>query len=331
MFKMNKILLVIFVCMFISFKSYSQDPQFSQFYASSLYLNPAFTGNTEGGRFSSVYRNQWAAIPGAFVSYSFAYDYNLSNVNSGLGLMVTHDKAGSGGLKYTNIGGLYSYAFQIKRKLFFRAGLKFSYTFRGINQSQLVFADQIIRDNALESVESFNSYGVSYFDAGTGGLLYSSKYWLGISFDHISRPEQSLILKETHLPIKSSIHGGYNFVFLESQDDDGTSLVTAFNFKHQLNWNQLDVGAYYNKGPFVVGLWYRGVPLMKTFENNYNNDAIVFLTGVSYKGVKFGYSYDITISKLAGNTGGSHEISLIFEHGKKQKRKRRGAVPCAKF
>lgn len=330
MFKLKKIVLLI--CVIISLKSYGQDPQFSQFYASSLYLNPAFTGNTEVGRLSGIYRNQWASIPGAFVSYSFAYDYNLSNVNSGVGLMVTTDKAGSGGLKFTNVAGLYSYAFQLKRKLYFKAGLKFSYTFRGIDESKLLFADQIIRDGAQESVEGFSNFRISYFDAGAGGLLYSKKYWLGFSLDHINQPEQSLVFKVTNLPIKSSFHGGYNFILNNNSNDDGeTSITAAFNYKNQLNWNQLDIGAYYNKGPFVLGLWYRGVPLMKTYENNYNNDALVFLMGFQANGIKIGYSYDITVSKLSGNTGGSHEISLIYEHSRKHKKKRRQAVPCAKF
>lgn len=318
--------------MIISLKTYCQDPQFSQFYAASLYLNPAFTGNTEVGRFSGIYRNQWVSIPGAFVSYSFSYDYNLSEMNSGIGLMVTQDKAGSGGLKFTNIAGLYSYALKLKRKLFFKAGLKFSYTFRGLDESRLLFADQIIRDGALETTESFNNSNISYFDAGTGGLLYSDKFWVGFSLDHLTQPEQSLVFKVADLPMKSSIHGGYNFILDgNSPDESEASITAAFNYKHQLNWNQLDLGAYYNRGPFVLGLWYRGIPLMKTFGNNYNNDAIVFLAGVKANRLKIGYSYDVTISKLYGNTGGSHEISLLFEHSKKKKRKRRGAVPCAKF
>ena len=320
--------------MILSLSAYSQDPQFSQFYASSLYLNPAFTGNTEAGRFSGIYRDQWAAIPGAFVSSSFAYDHNLSDYNSGIGLIVTSDKSGTGGLKFTNIGGLYSYAFKINRKLFFRTGIKFSYTFRGIDKSRLVFADQIIRNGAPQSVESFSDDDNSYFDAGTGALLYTDKYWIGVSLDHITQPNQSFfgIGTEARLPIKSSIHGGYNFMYHETVKGDYESSITAaFNFKHQLKWNQLDIGAYYNKHAFVIGLWYRGIPFIKTSSIS-SNDAIVFLVGVQTNGIKIGYSYDVTVSKLAGNTGGSHELSLIYEYPyKKKRRKNRHAVPCAKF
>ncbi|MGB1253256.1 MAG: type IX secretion system membrane protein PorP/SprF, partial [Candidatus Promineifilaceae bacterium] len=61
--------------MSLSLMGYSQDPQFSQFYASPLYLNPAFTGNVDLGQFAFSYRNQWPGIPGKFISYSASYEH----------------------------------------------------------------------------------------------------------------------------------------------------------------------------------------------------------------------------------------------------------------
>lgn len=324
--------IVVIILLLMSLSAYSQDPQFSQFYAHSLYLNPAFTGNTDVGRLSGIFRNQWASIPGAFVSYSFAYDHNLTDLNSGVGIIATHDKAGSGGLKFTNIGGLYSYYFAIHRKLFVRAGLKFSYTSRGIDKSRLVFADQIIRDGAAETVETFSDDANSYLDASTGGLIYSQNFWIGFSLDHITQPEQSFLSGVAYLPLKTSFHGGYNFVLDENvKGDVETSITAAFNYKHQLDWTQLDLGAYYNRNAFVIGLWYRGIPFIKTASLS-NNDAVIILIGFQNKGMKIGYSYDITISKLKGDTGGSHEISLVYEYPyKKKKRRKRHFVPCAKF
>lgn len=316
----------------MSLTAYAQDPQFSQFYAHSLYLNPAFTGNTNVGRISGIYRNQWVSIPGAFVSYSIAYDHNIASQNSGVGIMVTNDKAGSGGLKYTNIGALYSYSFKVKENLFLRAGLKFSYTFRGIDKSRLVFADQIIRDGSQETIEIFSDDRNTYFDASTGTVLYSEKYWVGASLDHITQPEQSFLNAATYLPIKTSIHGGYNFILHENIKGNAESSITAaFNYKHQLKWSQLDLGAYYNRDAFVMGFWYRGIPFIKTASIS-NNDAIVLLVGLHTKGMRVGYSYDITLSKLSGDTGGSHEISIIYEYPyKRKKRRNRHFVPCAKF
>jgi hypothetical protein len=61
---------------------------------------------------------------------------------------------------------------------------------------------------------------------------------------------------------------------------------------------------------------------------------MVLIVGVKANDLKIGYSYDITISKLARNSGGAHEISIIYEvanNSKKKKRKRYFLAPCPKF
>jgi type IX secretion system PorP/SprF family membrane protein len=327
----KKIVIVFLVV--LSLPAYSQDPQFSQFYAHSLYLNPAFTGNTNLDRVSGVYRNQWTSIPGAFVSYSFAYDHNFTDLNSGLGLMFTKDKAGSGGLKFTNVAGLYSYNLKINRKWALRSGFKFSYTSRAIDKSRLTFGDQIARGGAAETVEGFSDGANSYIDLGTGAIIYSEKFWSGVSIDHINQPEQSFLSGTAFLPIKLSLHGGYNFLTRENiKGDEESSVTLTYNYKHQQNWSQLDIGAYYNRSGFVLGMWYRGIPIVKTASLS-NNDALVILLGFQSKGLRIGYSYDVTISKLAGDIGGTHEITLVFEnpYEKKKQKKKRHFVPCAKF
>ena len=52
------------------------------------------------------------------------------------------------------------------------------------------------------------------------------------------------------------------------------------------------------------------------------------------KNLSFAYSYDITISKLGLNTGGSHELTIIYQWANRKNRrftKRKRVVPCAKF
>jgi hypothetical protein len=46
--------------------------------------------------------------------------------------------------------------------------------------------------------------------------------------------------------------------------------------------------------------------------------------------IRFVYSYDVTVSKLTLKSGGSHEISLVYEWAKAKNRRYR-AVPCPKF
>jgi hypothetical protein len=62
-----------------------------------------------------------------------------------------------------------------------------------------------------------------------------------------------------------------------------------------------------------VGLWYRSSELQFM-----NNDALIVLLGVNtnFGGdarMKIVYSYDVMLTDLTKATGGSHEITLIFE------------------
>ena len=57
------ILIAAFFCIPTQ-KAYAQDPEFTQFYANPLYLNPAFAGTGRCPRIIMNYRNQWPAISG---------------------------------------------------------------------------------------------------------------------------------------------------------------------------------------------------------------------------------------------------------------------------
>ena len=82
--------------------TYSQDPQFTQFYANSLHLNPALAGKDLSPRFHSGYRNQWPEIKNAYVTYNLEYDDFIEKIHGGLGFQFLHDKTANGVLN-TNL------------------------------------------------------------------------------------------------------------------------------------------------------------------------------------------------------------------------------------
>ena len=76
----------------------AQDPQFSQFYAAPLYINPAFTGASQFTRFGVNYRSQWPNLDASFETFSFYADHFVEKYNSGIGLILTTDRQGNQGL-----------------------------------------------------------------------------------------------------------------------------------------------------------------------------------------------------------------------------------------
>ena len=107
-------------------------------------------------------------------------------------------------------------------------------------------------------------------------------------------------------------------------------ISVAGNIKYQDRFWQSDLGLYYYRDPVIFGLWYRGIP----FVTSQAGDAIIGLIGIKTQTLHIGYSYDFTISNLIGSTGGSHEISLVYEFITSSLGSRRRmfhAVPCPEF
>lgn len=339
--KKSILYIIYIVCIFCNKRAvFAQDIQFSQFYASPIYLNPAFAGNTIQDRFAINYRNQWAAIPGGFNSFNFSYDHNFDGKN-GLGLIAVKDVAGSTKLSFTSLGLHYSFNYIIKRNLAMRLGLGGEYAQRSIDVNKLIFPSQLNGTNSSVPAYSFNSE--PYTDFSAGAIIYSGQFWAGFAIKHLTQPTQQVSGITSALyavPRLYSMHGGYQIPIKKtSKRKVVTSVTPIVHYKSQLKWDQVDVGAFYQHKQLALGTWYRGIPFLKRNpdENQpkhyINQDAVVLLVGLYTRDFRIGYSYDITISQLRGNTAGSHEISLIYEWAPKRKKMsyRRFLVPCAKF
>lgn len=326
----------------------AQDPQYSQFYAAPLYLNPAFAGSTNQARFGINYRNQWPAIDANFTTISAFFDTYIEEKNSGVGAILSRDREGILGLQSISLGIQYAYELTIMQGLSFRPGVQVAIYNRSINFDKLTFGDQfdpatgdVISPTSAEAL----SGGSKFFpDLSFGGLLYTPRAWLGVATHHITQPNQSLVGEKSRLPMKTSIHTGYKFHFRPGVVGSGIyarpserSIAPALQYRHQGEFDQMDIGAYLTLEPLIVGLWYRGVPFKKV--NSFaNNESIVLLVGFTKKGkddiLNIGYSYDYTISKLGPGSGGAHEFSLVYSWSTRDPRKPpkdKLIIPCPDF
>lgn len=292
----------------------AQDAHFSQFYANPLYLSPSLAGATDGGRIILNYRNQWPAITKAYSTYSASFDNFFPTFNSGIGVYVMRDRAGSAGLTTTNAAFQYSYNLQINKQWQVIPGIQFEYGNKAIDLSKVKLGYDLSFSGGSSSWERLNLDQVHYFDLATSAFLYNPKYWVGFSLHHLTQPNYSFMGQEMKIPLKATLFGGMNIWTERNRRALTTrSFSWSFRYQHQQQFKQLDAGMYWHNTPFELGLWYRGLPLLGEVETVLNHDAIVALVAWEYGPFRIGYSYDITISKLGWNTAGAHELSLIYE------------------
>ena len=339
---------LLFLFLLPARRAEAQDPQFSQFYAAPLYLNPAFAGSTQYTRAGLNYRNQWPSIEANFVTFAGFIDHVFEDQNSGVGLLFMHDKEGRAGLQSTFVALQYAYQLQITGNLFFRPGFQVAWYNRSINFADLTFGDQFNEFGEViqPSGEVFGNTNKSFIDLSAGGILYTPNAWLGFSANHLNTPRQSFDenVEIEELPIKFSVHGGYKIMFKSGVIGSGLfarrqerSLTPTCQYKSQGEFDQLDMGLYLTLEPVIIGTWYRGLPV-KSLEGFSNNESIVFLLGFTKKGAEdtfnIGYSYDYTISQLGAASGGAHEISITYIWSNRDPRKPPKSVmqiPCPDF
>jgi type IX secretion system PorP/SprF family membrane protein len=320
--------------------SFGQDPQFSQYYAAPLNLNPAFTGTGSDHRFIANYRNQWPSLANGFVTYAFSYDYNMEQLKSGIGFIATVDQAGSANLTSTNFNFLYSYKVQMANKWILTPGLSFGYGSRSIDFDKLVFGDQLDfqSDGQVPTLDQSvgNLGNASYFDFGAGILLYNKTFWAGFSANHINEPNRSLLNEESTIPMKTSWHAGVRIPLYHGafKHDNVSSIAPSFVYKRQGEFDQLDIGLHFLYAPIMIGLWYRGIPIQQNVADNMSQDAMVLILGMQFDQMEIAYSYDFTVSELGAISGGAHELSLLYRldiafHSKVKRKDK--FIPCPTF
>ncbi|MBK6834406.1 MAG: type IX secretion system membrane protein PorP/SprF [Bacteroidetes bacterium] len=315
----KKLLLILSVLSVGSADLLAQDPGFTQFYANPLYLNPAFAGTARCPRICMNYRNEWPGLNNAYITYSASYDQHVDNLSGGIGLLATSDRAGDGTLTTNRISGIYSYQLNPTREFSLKFALEGTYHQKSLDWSKLTFGDMIDRRrgfvwNTNEIQVSNKSQGI---DVSAGMLGYSKRYFFGFAAHHINQPEEGFIQKTgVKLPIKFTGHAGAMIPLEKGME---TYISPNILYQRQQDFQQLNLGLYFVKNQIVGGVWYR------------NQDAFIVLIGLQTKSFKIGYSYDVTISKLANVSAGSHELSMQLQFQCRPKHRKFRTVSCPSF
>jgi type IX secretion system PorP/SprF family membrane protein len=337
-------LIAFMLCILKVNSGMAQDPQFSQFYAAPLYLNPAFAGNTQMSRFGVNYRNQWPSINANFTTYSAYFDHYFDMIRSGVGFVILRDQEGQVGYRSTTIGAQYAYQLRISDKITFRPGIQVGVINTNLDFSRLTFSSSFDPDCQCfpnPSGEAGGGDSKFMFDLSLGGVIYSENFWFGYSNFHLNQPNQSIAGEASPLSMRHSFHAGYK-VFLNTgygkkgytKSGYERSITPTAQFKMQGPFRQLDLGLYATLEPMVVGLQYRGIPFASANEGISTSESLILILGYSYEKVSVGYSFDYTLSGLGIRSGGAHEISISYVLSLTDPRRPpadRLRIPCPKF
>jgi type IX secretion system PorP/SprF family membrane protein len=325
----------------------AQDVVFSQFYASSLYLNPAFAGMETNLTVNTNYRSQWRTANSPFLTTQisgilpFYGGVDGKRQFGGAGVSVYNDQSGDGA--YRTLGTVATLAYTLDLELH-----KFSFGLQGgVGQIALDIQSQqwgggydnsrytyntlytTSQDANLANLTNSKSYGIV-----NGGAMYSfnpgRSYYkssisghVGISAYNINRPNVSLTSTSSDagkIPMRTNIYGGLNFLVNES-----ISLSPAAQYVTQGDFKHTNLGLYLNYKLFdrpigllaetdlILGGWYR------------SQDGAVAMLGFANQAYTLGFSYDFpgtsSYNSVLSNKGAC-EVSLALHFVKERRRKR---------
>jgi type IX secretion system PorP/SprF family membrane protein len=320
--------LVFIIALLFSHPAQAQDPNFSQFYNNPLYYNPGMAGVNEGMAVRAQYRNAWPRLNTNFQTTMFSMEVQEPDISAGLGLFAMNSSEGGNMLITNNIGAIYSHRLLIiPRQFFMQAGFSASYVQKQIDYSNLVFSDNLDPIYGNVNGTSFQKgpgEKVSYPDFGTGavGVFNLGKgrrgkplttNTFGLAFHHLTQPNVSFLDGEAILPIKTVVHFS-SVIPLTNDKYKEFLLAPAIIYENQRVTETFSAGVNLVKEPLYMGLWFRNKNFLLSSKSY---DALILLMGFNTDlgkdmKLRFGYSYDLTVSKLNPATAGSHEISIIL-------------------
>jgi len=333
---MRKISLLIFAA-FISVCTYAQDPHFSQFFASPLTLNPAFTGKFDGQwRLAVNHRDQWPSIPKAYVTTSGSFDFSIMKDKLpagdvfGIGISGLSDASANDQLKlnYGSLSLSYHKALDEDGYNTIGAGFQGTYSSLTLDEGKLTFEDMLRQNGFTGARTDFltNGNNHNYFDVNAGILFSGSSnginnYYAGVSVYHVNRPKVGFKEQNYLLANRITLHGGGSVPVA-----DALTLNASFIYQSQSKASETTLGgalAYNlnkddaNPSSIFIGSWLR------------LNDALIPYVGLEVGGLRIGASYDVNISSLKTATAsrGGSEFSLIYIKRKSESK----GIPCPRF
>jgi type IX secretion system PorP/SprF family membrane protein len=284
-----------------------QTLQFSQYVFNMLSVNPAYAGYKEDLYLNATYRQQWVNFPGAPRTGSVSLDGVIKSKEErvGLGLQVMYDKLGPEDA--TSFYGMYSYRIPLDedgtRRLCFGIGAGFTqYSLDGTAFQYTDAGDLGIPAAKVSTFSPDARFGIYYYtpkfyisaavmDLFTMYIDPAKYYWKGYQYNTIRKTQHLYVTAGTVIDLSE------NFKLKPS-------ILVKEDFKGPTN---VDLNAFLLIADKGVRLWNK--PHLPSGLDPLDAVSILAEFNINER-FRIGYSYDLTINKMASSQSGSHEISL---------------------
>lgn len=300
------IFVIIFFCCAFSFAQ--QLPQFSQYMFNTISINPAYAGSRETLSVVGLHRSQWVGLEGGPSTQTLSVHSPIKNEQVALGLSVINDQLGFENFVF--VYGDFSYTINTNENTKLAFGLKAGFTHYNLDNFGFLDDVAVFSDPFFTDISSRWNPNV-----GVGLFWHSNKWYVGLSAPRILNTDYNLKNRVENVDylalerIGYYLTAGYVFDISENTKFKPAALAKVTNgapISFDINANFL----------FFEKLWLGG-------GYRYNQDTTTLGGLVDFqvsKQLRIGYTYEYFLSDLRPYTSGTHEILLMYEVFKPQKR-----------
>ena len=320
-------------CLFPAFLAKAQDAVFSQFFNTTLYLNPALAGIEDDFIVNMNHRTQWKSLQFPYTTsqvslimpyYSSKHSKPFGHVG-GIGISVYNDIAGEN-KSFRTVGANATAAYNLPFDRDFvnqiTFGLQIGMINKTIDTSKLQWGEQyspfVGFDSSITASEVGNFQNRTFIDVNSGLFWWYNpinntdklinSVNSGISIAHLNNPNESVLSAEkSHLPLLYKYHGSVIFNLANNTTISANVLIAYQNSTAQQN-----IGSYlsYKVNNFSEGYFKETIIRFGAWARI--NDSVIMLTEMETSAFKFAFSYDLNTSSLRYNNRGigTYEIHI---------------------
>ena len=272
-----------------------QKAMYTQYMFNAMAINPAYAAVDEQMAVTMLSRHQWVGFTGAPNTQSVSIHTPIKQSNTFVGAQILRDQIGEV-ITETGVYATLSQRVPIGLKTFLSVGINGGLSsFKANYSARYDDSPGSVNDPLFKDESSLRG------NFGLGVMLFSDKYYVGLSSPHFYYTNLSLSESATETRPHYMLQAGYLKKISENIKLKPNFLIKYVNgspVQFDLNANVL------LNETLWVGASYRSL-------DSFSAVASLYVT----RDIQFGYSYDIAHTALSKVQKGSHEVMLQFRMG----------------